>query len=95
MTIEGKPMPDETTKPAATCAPDLRSRIYDLSADMTMLIGMIEGAVVIYDAVDADLSKNPIARRAANAMVPMLDTIIAEANRISNTLDDIEMKGFR
>ncbi|SDY75910.1 hypothetical protein [Citreimonas salinaria] len=91
------PAVHDEAQPAAfaKCEADLRSRIYALSADMTMLVGMIEGAAVLYDAVDADLSNNLVARRAANAMVPMLDNIIAEASRIGGALDEIEMKGFR
>ncbi|WP_089881170.1 hypothetical protein [Citreimonas salinaria] len=89
-------MPAEAMKPTATCAPDLRSRIYALSHDMTMLVGLIEGASVLSDTVDGGLvrSDNPVARRAANAMPPMFERIIAEANRINGELDKMEMKGF-
>lgn len=80
--------------PHATCAPGLRSRIYALSHDLTMLVGMIEGAAVMYDSVEPNFADNPVARRAANAMSPMLESITAEADRINGALDEIEMRGF-
>ena len=61
----------------------------DIGRDMVMLAGMIDGIEVLNDAADGDRS-DPTVRKARNALVPLIEIVIAKAHGLADDIDRAE-----